>query len=157
MNEIDQDKPGIIAFPPLIFLVFLLTGLALDYLWRVAVLPDRVQYAAGVAVIALSGVIVAFTLRQVRKARTNFSPFKPTTALITGGPFRFSRNPAYLSLSLLYTGIGVTADNLWMLGLLVPTLMVMHYGVISREEQYLQSKFVEEYLRYKTSVRLWLL
>ncbi len=156
MNESDKDKPGVIATPPLIYLAFLLTGLALDYIWPVAVLPDRVQHTVGFAVIALGGVIVAFTLAQFSKARTNFSPFKPTTALIIGGPFRFSRNPAYLSLSLLHTGIGVTANNLWMLVLLVPTLMVMHYGVISREEQYLQSKFGEEYLRYKASVRRWL-
>ena len=156
MNESDKDNPGVIAFPPLIYLAFLLTGLALDYLWRVAVLPDRVQYTAGFALMALGGVVVSFTIPQFRKARTTFSTFKPTTALITGGPFRFSRNPAYLSLSLLYAGIGVTADNLWMLGLLVPTLMVMHYGVISREEQYLESKFGEEYLRYKASVRRWL-
>ncbi len=126
MNESDKDKPGVIATPPLIYLAFLLTGLALDYLWPVAVLPDRVQYA-GFAVIALAGVMIAFTLPQFRKARTNFSPFKPTTTLITGGPFRFSRNPAYLSLSLLYTGIGISVDNIWMLRLLVPTLIVMHY------------------------------
>ena len=140
----------------LIYLASLLTGLALDYLWPVALLPNRVQFIAGIAVIALGGVIIAFTLPQFRGTRTNFSPFKPTTALFTGGPVRFSRNPAYLSLSLLYTGIGITADNIWMLGLLVPTLIVMHYGVISREERSLQSKFGEKYLRYKASVRRWL-
>ena len=140
----------------LIYLAPLLAGLALDYLWPVALLPDRVQFFAGIVVIALGGVIIAFTLPQFRRTRTNFSPFKPTTALITGGPFRFSRNPAYLSLSLLYTGIGIAADNILMLGLLVPTLIVMHYGVISREERSLQSKFGEEYLRYKASVRRWL-
>ena len=156
MNESKKDHPGVIALPPLIYLAFLLTGLALDYLWPFAVLPDRVQFTAGFAVMALGGLIVAFTFPQFRKARTNFSPFKPTTALIIGGLFRFSRNPAYLSLSLLYTGIGITADNLWMLGLLVPIHMVMHYGVISREERYLESKFGEEYLRYMASVRRWL-
>ena len=140
----------------LIYPAPLLTGLALDYLWPVALLPNRVQFIAGIAAIALGGVIITFTLPQFRGTHTNFSPFKPTIALITGGPFRFSRNPAYLSLSLLYTGIGITADNIWMLGLLVPTLIVIHYGVISREERSLQSKFGEEYLRYKASVRRWL-
>ncbi len=101
MNKSDKDNPGVIAIPPLIYLAFLLTGLALDYFWPVAILPDRIQYTAGFAVMALGGVIIAFTLPKYRKASTNFSPFKPTTALITGGPFRFSRNPAYLSLSLL--------------------------------------------------------
>ena len=156
MEESNNDRPGVVAVPPLIYIAFLLTGLALDYFFPVAVLPDRVRYTAGFGFIALGGVIIAFTILQFRKARTNFSPYKPSTALITGGPFRFSRNPAYLSLSLLYTGIGVTADNLWMLGLLVPTLIVMHYGVISREEQYLEGKFGEDYVRYKASVRRWL-
>ena len=156
MNDADKDNPEVIVMPPLIYLVFLLVGLALDYLWPVAVLPSGIQYIAGFAFATLSGIIVVFALLQFRKAHTNFSPLKPTTSLITGGPFRFSRNPSYLSLSLLYVGIGIAADNLWVLGLLVPTLALMHYGVIFREERYLERKFGEEYLRYKASVRRWL-
>ncbi len=156
MNDADKDNPEVIAVPPLIYLAFLLVGLALDYLWPVAVVPNGIQYIAGFAFFTLSGIIIVFTLLQFRKAHTNFSPSKPTTSLITGGPFRFSRNPSYLSLSLLYVGIGIAADNLWVLGLLVPTLALMHYGVIFREERYLERKFGEEYLRYKASVRRWL-
>ncbi len=156
MNDADKDNPEVIAMPPLIYLAFLLLGLALDYLWPVAVLPNGIQYIAGFAFVTPSGIIVVFTLLQFHKAHTNFSPLKPTTSLITGGPFRFSRNPSYLSLSLLYVGIGIAADNLWVLGLLVPTLALMQYGVIFREERYLERKFGEEYLRYKASVRRWL-
>ena len=156
MNDADKDNPEVIAMPPLIYLAFLFVGLALDYLWPVAVLPNGIQYIAGFAFVTLSGIIVVFVLLQFHKAHTNFSPIKPTTSLITGGLFRFSRNPSYLSLSLLYAGIGIAADNLWVLGLLVPTLALMHYGVIFREERYLERKFGEEYLRYKASVRRWL-
>ncbi len=156
MNDAEKDNPEVIAAPPLIYLAFLLIGLALNYLWPVAVLPSGIQYIAGSAFAAPGGIIILFSLPQFRKAHTNFSPLKPTTSLITGGPFRFSRNPAYLSLSLLYVGIGIAADNLWVLGLLVPTLALMHYGVIFREERYLERKFGEEYLRYKASVRRWL-
>lgn len=91
-----------------------------------------------------------------RSARTSFDVRKPTTVLITDGPFRFSRNPGYLALSLLYAGIAVIADSLWVLALLAPALFVMHYGVIAREELYLERKFGSQYLEYKARVRRWL-
>ena len=94
-----------------------------------------------------------FVLLQFHRAGTTFDPRKATTALITGGPYRFSRNPSYVSLSLLYVGVGIAADSIWILGLFIPTLAVMHYGVICREERYLENKFGEEYLRYKRTVR----
>ncbi len=156
MNDADKDNPEVIAMPPLIYLAFLLVGLALDYLWPVAVLPNGIQYIAGFAFATHGGIIVVFDLHQYRKAHTKLSTLKPTTSHITGGPFRVSRNPSFLSLCLLFVVIGIAADNLWVLGLLVPTLALMHYGVIFREERYLERKFGEEYLRYKASVRRWL-
>ncbi|MCH7635332.1 MAG: isoprenylcysteine carboxylmethyltransferase family protein, partial [Proteobacteria bacterium] len=67
-----------------------------------------------------------------------------------------SRNPMYLALSLLYAGIGIAADGPWTLALLVPLLLVMHYGVIIREERYLERKFGDDYRRYKSTTRRWL-
>ena len=156
MNESDKDNPGVIAIPPLIYLLPLLIGLALDYLWPVALLPDRAQYIVGFLFIAASGVLIALTVPLFRRAGTSFNVRKPATALVTSGVFRFSRNPAYLALTLLYIGISIAADNLWMMALLVPTLVVMHYGVIAREERYLEGKFGEAYLAYKAAVRRWL-
>ncbi len=155
MTDRDQDRPEVIAIPPLIYLAFLLMGLAMDYVRPVAVLPASVQYIAGFAIIALSGVIAISAVLQFQRARTSFSAFEPATHLVTGGPYRLSRNPGYVALSLLYVGIGVAADNLWIVAGLVPTLVFMHYGVISREERYLERRFGEEYLRYKASVRRW--
>lgn len=131
-------------------------GIVLDFLFPVPVLPNRVQYAVGFAVMAVSGLIMPFVLLEFRKARTNFDPRKPTTAIITTGPYRFSRNPSYVVLTLLYVGIGIAADSIWILGALIPVIVVMHYGVIVREERYLENKFGEEYLRYKRSMRRWL-
>ncbi len=127
----------------------------MDYFRPVTVLPASVQYVAGFAIIALSGVIVASAVLQFRRASTSFSDFAPATHLVTTGPYRLSRNPGYVALSLLYVGIGVAADNLWIVAGLVPILIVMQYGVIFREEQYLERKFGEEYLQYKASVRRW--
>ena len=152
----EDDTPGVVAPPPLIYLGFLLLGVALDYAWPIAVIPDGLQYAAGAALMVASGVIAITAIRQFRAAGTSFHPHKPDTALITGGLFRVSRNPLYIGLSLLYAGIGTAADNLWVLALLVPTLAVIRYGVIAREERYLEARFGEDYLRYKASVRRWL-
>ena len=156
MNTDKGSAPGVIALPPLVYVPFLAMGIVLDFLFPVPVLPNRVQYAAGFTVMALSGLIIPFVLLEFRKARTDFNPRKPTTAIITTGPFRFSRNPSYLVLTLLCVGIGIAAGSIWILGLLIPAIVVMHYGVIVREERYLENKFGEEYLRYKRSVRRWL-
>ena len=156
MNVSKRDAPGVFTIPPLIYVPFLAMGIVLDYLFPVPLLPNRVQYLVGFAVMAVSGLIMPFVLLEFRKARTNFNPRKPTTAIITTGPYRFSRNPSYVGLTLVYVGIGIAADSIWILGLLIPALAVMHYGVIVREERYLENKFGEEYLRYKRSVRRWL-
>ena len=99
---------------------------------------------------------VAGAARLFQKAGTNVPTRKPTTALVTAGLYRFSRNPIYLSLSVIHVGIAVGTDNPWMLTLLVPTLIVVRYGVIAREEIYLEEKFGDDYRRYKAAVHRWL-
>ncbi len=81
---------------------------------------------------------------------------QPSTAIITTGPFRYSRNPAYVALTLLCVGLGVLLDNPWILVLLLPAVLLVHFGVVRREERYLERRFGEEYRRYKASVRRWL-
>ncbi len=81
---------------------------------------------------------------------------QPTAALVSRGPYRFSRNPIYLSMSLLHAGIAIAADNIWMLGLLPPVMLIINYGVIVREEAYLERAFGDEYRAYKTRARRWL-
>ncbi len=156
VGEGGKDIPGVIAPPPLIYLAFLLIGFGADALWPVAVLPQGPRYAAGIGVIALSLALVISAFGQFRRHKTSFKPHEPSTALITEGPYRYSRNPMYLALSLLYAGIGIAADGPWTLALLAPLLIVLHYGVILREERYLERKFADAYRRYRSSVRRWL-
>ncbi len=156
MPQSTKDAPNVIAVPPLIYLAFLAVGLLLDYLFPVPVLPNSIQYAVGFGISIASGLIMPFVLLRFKNANTNFDPRKPTTRIITTGPYRYSRNPSYVSLTMLYLGIAIAADSVWVLAGLIPTLVVMHYGVILREEQYLENKFGEEYLRYKNTVRRWL-
>jgi protein-S-isoprenylcysteine O-methyltransferase Ste14 len=151
-----KDTPGVIAPPPVIYAAFGLAGLGAEYLWPVAVLPQGPQYAAGTAAIALGLALGFAAIHQFRRHKTSIKPHEPSTALITAGPYRYTRNPIYLALALLYAGISIAADSPWTLALLVPLLIVMHYGVITREERYLERKFGDAYRRYRSSVRRWL-
>ena len=151
-----RDAPGVVAIPPLIYGAFLIPGLALDVLFPIPVLPAWLQYLVGFPLIAASFAVVIPAIRLFRKAGTNLDVRKPTTAVVATGPFRFSRNPIYLAMTMLYIGVGIAADSLWILGLVLPILTVMHFGVIRREERYLERKFGEEYLAYKRRVRRWI-
>ena len=155
MND-PKDTPGVIAPPLVIYLVFGLAGLGAEYLWPAAVLPPAPRYAAGTGVMALGLALGFAAIRQFRRHKTSFLPHEPSTALITNGPYRYTRNPIYLALSLLYAGLSIGADSPSTLALLVPALIVMHYGVITREERYLERKFADDYRRYKATVRRWL-
>ena len=154
--SVAKETAGVIAPPPLIYLAFLGLGFGLDYAWPVALLSQATQYAIGAACIAVAAFGVTLVLRRFRKAGTNIETHKPTKALVTDGPFRLSRNPVYVSLSIFYAGIAIAADNLWALGLLIPILGLMRFGVIAREERYLERKFGAAYLAYKSSVRRWI-
>ncbi len=156
MHTAKTERAGVIALPPLIYLGFLAAGAALEYLVPTDTLPEAVQFPLGIAFSLIGAAIMPFVLPLFRKAGTPFDVRKPATALITGGAFRFSRDPAYLALTLLYAGIAIAADSIWVLGLLIPTVVIMHYGVIRPEERHLESRFGEEYLRYKRAVRRWL-
>lgn len=150
------DHPHVVALPPLIYLVALVAGIGLDVVWPTSIgsLPIRLTVAAVLIVVAVA--VLASALRRFSSAGTPVEVYRPTTALVTGGPYRYSRNPIYLALTLGSAGVAIAANSLWALLLLIPALLVMQFGVIAREERYLEQKFGEEYLRYKASVRRWL-
>lgn len=152
----NKDSPGVIAIPPLIYAGCLAIGIVLDLVWPLPLLPNALQYALGLAILVASFAIVLPAVLAFREAGTNLDVRKPTTAIVTTGVFRYSRNPNYLALTLLYVGIAITADSIWILVLLIPALAILHTGVILREERYLEQKFGEEYLTYKRRVRRWL-
>jgi len=156
MTDGDKENAEMMVPPPLVYGAGLLIGLGLDFLWPLPLLPDRGQHVVGSIMIGVSGALFAWVLFEFGKARTSVAFHKPTAVLVTQGPFRLSRNPSYVSLSLLYAGIGVAIDSVWVLGMLVPVLIVTHFGVVVREERYLEGKFGEEYRHYRASVRRWL-
>jgi protein-S-isoprenylcysteine O-methyltransferase Ste14 len=153
---VGRDAPGVVAPPPLVYLAGLLVGFALQRRLP-APRPRRALTAPVGGALLLTGVgLAACFVTAFRRAGTPVDARKAATALVTTGPYRRTRNPGYLSLALVYTGISLLAGALWPLVLLVPTLIVIDRGVIAREERYLEGKFGDEYLELKGRVRRWL-
>ncbi|HLX95337.1 MAG TPA: isoprenylcysteine carboxylmethyltransferase family protein [Verrucomicrobiae bacterium] len=156
MAESSTDTPGVVACPPLIFLGALGLGLLLH--WWIPVHPFPAWFSrplgAGLCLVSVTVGIWGSTI--MRRAGTNVRPDRPVTALVIDGPFRFSRNPLYLSLTALYLGITLLCDALWPFTTLVPLLAVVHWRIVLREERFLEAKFGDAYRAYKIRVRRWL-
>ncbi len=150
-----DDTPGVIAPPPLLYLGALAAGLALDFgLVRISTgLPDSLRYGAGAALAAAAGALFAGAFGRFRRAGTAVEPWRPSTALVIGGVYRFTRNPIYLGMALLYLGLALAVDSAVTLALLLPLLALVQVGVVSREERYLEAKFGDDYRRYRAAVR----
>lgn len=151
-----RDSPGVLARPPLILLGALLLGLALDWAWPAPFLPSAIQYTAGAALIALAGTLAGSAIRCFVRAGTNVPTNRPATALVIAGPYRFSRNPIYVGMITLLLGIGIMVDSPWLVALVPAFALILRYGVIAREELYLEAKFGDSYRAYKSRVRRWL-
>lgn len=151
------DTAGVLVRPPLLFLGALVAGIAFD-----ALIPAptgwldgwRWPVAAGLALAAFAIFIPA--ARRFRAHGTNIPTDRPTMALVTDGPYRRSRNPIYVALTLLYLALALAAGSAWAIGMIVPVLIVLRHGVIAREERYLEGKFGEDYRAYRARVRRWL-
>jgi protein-S-isoprenylcysteine O-methyltransferase Ste14 len=113
------------------------------------------RYVAGAVLAVVAFAIIFAAAGRFRAAGTNIPPSLPTTALVTDGIYARTRNPLYLSSTLIYCGLAVAAGSLWAIVLTVPMLWVINVGVIAREERYLERKFGEAYRAYKGRVRRW--
>ncbi len=152
------DNAGVIAPPPLIFLAFLVLGFAFGWLLHLPGAGIAPIYRLAVAFVCLAlgaGLILAAALR-FRSAKTAARPWLPTTAIVSDGIYRFTRNPMYLAMALIHAAAALAADSLIALAMLIPAVLVIEFGVIRREERYLEAKFGEDYRRYKAAVRRWI-
>ena len=155
MTDEDRDNAGVIAPPPLIYLGPLLLGLLFNRKLQVPFLPRGAARAIGWSLLAGGVSLMGWFEWAMRFAGTPTNPYKPVSNLATDGPFRYTRNPAYLSMAMIYAGVSSLANALSSILLLPAALLVIQRGVIEREERYLERKFGEEYLRYKARVRRW--
>ena len=151
-----KDNPGVIAPPPLIFLSGLILGGILTYFYPFPMMIGGLAVMLG-NLLALLGIAVIYIIYlQMKRAKTNIEPWKPTTKILDTGLYAVSRNPIYLGMILIYLGITFLANSLWFLPFLPIVLAIIHYGVILREEKYLEEKFGDDYLDYKKRVRRWI-
>jgi protein-S-isoprenylcysteine O-methyltransferase Ste14 len=151
-----RDIAGVIAPPPLIFLAGLLIGFGLEALLPGGSLPDPLRWVGGgLALAAGLGLQTTFIMAFSRRG-TAVEPWKPTTAIVTTGPYRLTRNPAYLGMALIFVGIALLADAPWALLGLPPAIAVIDRGVIAREERYLERRFGAEYTNYRATARRWI-
>lgn len=155
MSE-SHDNPGVIAPPPLVYGAGIVLGLILNALIPLPFVPDGWRFIPGLILSVVGLGVGLWALIVMYRKGTSPVPEHPTTAIVSDGPFGFSRNPIYLGFTLITLGIAVGLNNLWIALALLLVLPVMHYGVILREERYLAGKFGDEYVQYKRRVRRWL-
>jgi protein-S-isoprenylcysteine O-methyltransferase Ste14 len=161
MPEDEPDAMGLGIPPPVVYLGPLLLGLLLNRRVPLPLLPRGLRRIVGLPLIGGGVLLGGWTYRTMRRADTPligepFVPDKPTSTLITDGPFGYSRNPGYLAGAIVYAGIASLTNVLWVLLLLPAVLLTMRRTAIEREERYLEGKFGEEYLDYKAQVHRWI-
>ncbi len=152
-----KDNPNAIVRPPIAFVLALAAGLVLNWLYPLPWLPANLSNRwIGAAIFALGFALAVWAIVSFRRAGTHVQTTESTNTIVADGPYRFSRNPIYMGMFLGLTGFAVGFDSLWILAALIPFYFVLRYGVVAREEAYLEVKFGGVYPDYKSRVRRWL-
>jgi len=142
--------------PPFVYLGAIFLGLLLYFAWPVRLVSRAVSVPLGVTSALVAVALFLYAVRTFRTSGTPVPGNRPTTTIVRTGPYRYSRNPIYLSFSLLQLGVAFWVNSLWLLVTLIPAMALMSFVVIPREEKYLETHFPSDYLPYKASVRRWL-
>lgn len=156
MTEKNEDHPKVRVPPPLIFLGYLIGALIVNWAVPFPMPWISASRVVGGVLVATGFFIDGWAFAQMVKAHTSPDPREATTAIVTGGPYRFTRNPIYLGFFSIYLGFTLLAGTLW--GLIASPFLfwTVTHSVIHAEEIYLEEKFGEEYTHYRSRVRQWL-
>ena len=152
----NRDRPGVIAPPPVIYLSGVGLGLGAHAMWPLPLGLGGAGVLIGGAVIGFGFLLMMETFLAFRRAKTSVNPYEASSAIVFDGPFGISRNPIYGGMTLVLVGLAGVFDTYWALLSLALVLPVMRWGVIAREELYLEAKFGDDYRRYKQMVRRWI-
>jgi protein-S-isoprenylcysteine O-methyltransferase Ste14 len=148
----DPDSPNVVALPPVIYSLGFLAGYGCNIWWGLSFGVGN-AVAFGWVLVAGGVLLALWAAWRFRRAGTNIHPTHPTTSLVIAGPYLVTRNPMYVALAVAHIGLaGVLDAPVALLALLV-ILPTMHWGVVLREEAYLETKFGEDYLRYKQTTK----
>jgi protein-S-isoprenylcysteine O-methyltransferase Ste14 len=158
----DTGTAGVIARPPFLFLGALLLGFVSDHLLPLSFPVPGIGQAHWISAIVAGALVLlglalaAAGIRNFSRAGTPVPGTEPTRALVTTGIHGWSRNPIYVGMLLLYAGIGTATRGPWVLTLALPLVFILRYGVVAREETYLERRFGDAYRDYKARVHRWL-
>ena len=150
------DTPQVLVLPPILVGAALLLGIGINWIHPIPILPLVPGRIIGVIIFVLSGVLAHFAQTAMHRAGTNIRPDRPALALVTDGPFRFTRNPLYVAALGVYLGIALFVNGLVPVLLVIPVFCLLHWGVVLREERYMERKFGELFRAYRSRVRRWL-
>ncbi len=155
---IEPDSARVRFPPPFVYLGTLLLGFAAERLttFRSFAVDPTLLAAIGLLLFVGGAIVGLPATRLFRRLGTNVEPWRPATRIVTAGAYRWTRNPMYLGMALIYAGLAVAFDGPIALFLLPAVLLVIQTQVIAREERYLEAKFGDEYRSYKARVRRWL-
>ncbi|HKV43835.1 MAG TPA: isoprenylcysteine carboxylmethyltransferase family protein [bacterium] len=144
--------------PPLIVVICILVGVVFQYAVTRAPVPvDRAISAMGGILILMIGLgFIASARILFMRTGQNPAPWTPSSELILKGPYRFTRNPMYLGITLFEIGSGLAVNNLWISLFAAPALVTVHFIAVLPEERYLSKKFGESYKTYRAQVRRYL-
>ena len=157
-GQMSNDHAGVIFLPPLAFVPPFLAGLLLHFLWTpLRFFPEWwIGLAVGWPLVVAGVLLIKWSSRTMLRAGVDPNPYEPTTAIIATGPYAVSRNPIYVSATVVYVGIAFVVNMVWPIVFLPFGIALLYYGVIAREESYMEKVFGDEYLKYKARVRRWI-
>jgi len=150
-----KDRAEVAFYPPILLFALIAIGFAARWLLPARFLPDPWSTIVGLPIVAASFVLFGWAVTTMRRGGASIPPNEPTARLVFRGPYRFSRNPIYLSMVLLLLGIAAWSNSLWFVPLAFILCAALNWGVIVPEERYLELKFGADYTAYKSDVRRW--
>jgi protein-S-isoprenylcysteine O-methyltransferase Ste14 len=148
--------PGVRIPVPFIHLTFIGVALLLRGQQPLPLARPELAMGLGVAIVLSWSVLSFVASWEFLRANTSMLPFRPSRSLITRGPYRFSRNPIYLSLVLIHVGIGLWLSSGWLVASVLPCIPIVERWVIRPEERYLEQRFGARYRLYFERVRRWM-
>ena len=149
------DSPGVRVPPPLIFAAVFVLGLGLQQVTPAFVWPPLFEIP-GVVLVALGILLMFVSVGVFWSRRTTILPDRPATEFVVVGPYKFTRNPMYLGMSVAYLGLSMAFGPVWPLAFLPAAMLLVVRFVIRREEEYLRRTFGASYEEYCSRVRRWI-
>lgn len=154
MTTEKKDVPAIIMLPPTLVLLHVVAGITVN--WMLGGYYGHAWGWIGLFMLAACFGIIAWSKKRFSIAGTPVPPNQPATAIVKEGPYKFTRNPMYLSFMIGFIGLSFLASAPFMTLFAIPLLYLLDQRVIVPEEEYLSAKFGETYLDYKKQVRRWI-